>query len=104
MVIGTAARFCRTNERLHFQFVSHSQQDMRVSETNPSACRSLCSALALRQKLAWRILDVQSVDILVASLINYIRPSTGVRCWPQPVFLGSEGRLREGRWRERKEE
>lgn len=30
---GLAERMCRTNERLHFQFVSYSQQDARVSET-----------------------------------------------------------------------
>lgn len=108
--IGIAVRVCRTNERPHFQFVSCSQQDTRVSETI-LARRSLCSALALRQKLAWitRILDVQSIDILTASMINYIRQSAGVRFWPQPVFFffffpGSEGSRREGRWREQKEE
>lgn len=48
---------------------------------------SLCSLVALRQNLAWRILDVQSIDILSARLINYIRQRAGMRFCLQPVFV-----------------
>lgn len=44
--IGIAARVCRTNKRLHFQFVSYSQQDAQVSETI-LACATLSVLLPL---------------------------------------------------------
>lgn len=58
---------------------------------------SLCCVPAFRRNFAWRILDVNRIDILSESLINYIRHRSGTR---SRNLFNSEGIRHADRWRE----